>query len=121
VVIFIILAVMANTMALTVRERLSEYATLKALGFGPGYVARLILGESMLIALAGGVAAILLTPVFTAQLGSMTATLFPTLFVSGTTVAMQAAAALAVGILAALFPMRRAAGVSVVEGLRAVG
>jgi putative ABC transport system permease protein len=121
VVIFIILAVMANTMALTVRERLSEYATLKALGFGPGYVARLILGESMLIALAGGVAAILLTPAVTAQLGSMTATLFPTPFVSGTTVAMQAAAALAVGILAALFPMRRAAGVSVVEGLRAVG
>lgn len=121
VVIFIILAVMANTMALTVRERLSEYATLKALGFGPGYVARLILGESMLIALAGGVAAILLTPALTAQLGNMTATLFPTLFVSATTVAMQAAAALAVGILAALFPMRRAAGVSVVEGLRAVG
>ncbi len=121
VVIFIILAVMANTMALTARERLSEYATLKALGFGPGYVARLILGESMLIALVGGAAAIVLTPVFTAQLGRLTATLFPTLFVSGTTVAMQAAAALAVGILAALFPMRRAAGVSIVEGLRAVG
>ena len=40
VVIFIILAVMANTMAMTARERLREYATLKALGFGPGYVAR---------------------------------------------------------------------------------
>ena len=39
VVIFIILAVMANTMAMTARERLSEYATLKALGFGPGFVA----------------------------------------------------------------------------------
>ena len=44
VVIFIILAVMANTMAMTARERLREYATLKAIGFSPGYVARLILG-----------------------------------------------------------------------------
>jgi putative ABC transport system permease protein len=34
-VIFIIMAVMANTMAMTARERLPEYATLKALGFSP--------------------------------------------------------------------------------------
>src|SRR5690606_1011774 len=34
-VIFIIMAVMANTMAMTARERMAEYATLKALGFGP--------------------------------------------------------------------------------------
>ena len=40
VVIVIIMAVMANTMAMTARERLAEYATLKALGFAPGFVAR---------------------------------------------------------------------------------
>ena len=40
VVIVIIMAVMANTMAMTARERLAEYATLKALGFGRGFVAR---------------------------------------------------------------------------------
>ena len=34
--ILIILAVMANTMAMSARERVAEYATLKALGFGPG-------------------------------------------------------------------------------------
>ncbi|MCW5604169.1 MAG: ABC transporter permease, partial [Burkholderiales bacterium] len=39
VVIFIILAVMANTMAMTARERMSEYATLKTLGFGPAFLA----------------------------------------------------------------------------------
>src|SRR5688572_16367 len=53
VVIFIILAVMANTMAMTARERLREYATLKALGFGPSYVAALIFGESLAIAAVG--------------------------------------------------------------------
>ena len=82
VVIFIILAVMANTMAMTARERLSEYATLKALGFSPGYVARLILGESLVIALAGGAIAIALTPPAAARIGEMTDTLFPSLVVS---------------------------------------
>jgi putative ABC transport system permease protein len=121
VVIFIILAVMANTMALTVRERLAEYATLKAIGFGPRYVAGLILGESMMIAVAGGAIAIALTSPVAGRLGGLSDTLFPTLVVSGSTIATQAIAALAVGVLAAIFPMRHSAGVSIVEGLRAVG
>ena len=36
IIVVIIMAVMANTMAMTARERLAEYATLKALGFRPG-------------------------------------------------------------------------------------
>src|SRR5437868_11167355 len=55
VVIVIIMAVMANTMAMTARERGTEYATLKALGFGGGFVALLIFGEPLLIAASGGV------------------------------------------------------------------
>lgn len=121
VIIFIILAVMANTMTMTARERLAEYATLKALGFGPGYVGRLILGESLVISLAGGAIAIVLTPPVAMHLAGLTDTLFPTLFVSGGTVALQALSAVVVGVLAALLPMRSAAGVSIVDGLRAVG
>ena len=56
VVIIIIFAVVANTMAMTARERLAEYATFKALGFSPGFVGALILGESILITLLGGAA-----------------------------------------------------------------
>jgi putative ABC transport system permease protein len=121
VVIFIILAVMANTMAMTARERLTEYAMLKALGFDPGYVARLILGESVVIALAGGVIAITLTPLVAKHLAGLTATLFPALIVSGNTVMLQALSALAVGVIAALVPMRRSANIRIVDGLRAVG
>lgn len=121
VVIFIILAVMANTMMMTARERLAEYATLKALGFGPGYVGRLILGESLVIALVGGAIAIVLTPPVAVRLAGLTDTLFPTLFVSGSTVALQALSAAVVGVLAALFPMRSAARVNIVDGLRRVG
>jgi putative ABC transport system permease protein len=121
VVIVIILAVMANTMAMTARERTPEYATLKALGFAPGYVAALIYGESVAIALAGAAAGIALTfPIgdwFAAKMG----TLFPVFEVSGATVALQVACALAVGVVAALAPGRRAARVRIVEGLRAIG
>ena len=61
VVIVIIMAVMANTMAMTARERYGEYATLKALGFRGGFVARLIFAESLAIALAGGALGIAFT------------------------------------------------------------
>ena len=121
VVIFIILAVMANTMAMTARERMSEYATLKALGFGPGVVGLLIFGESLAIALTGCLVGIALTfPVgdwFAARMG----TLFPVFEVSAETVALQVVCALGVGFVAALFPARRATGVRIVDGLRAVG
>jgi putative ABC transport system permease protein len=121
VVIVIIFAVVANTMAMTARERMSEYATLKALGFGPGFVSALILGESVLISALGGAIGIALSfPVaaaFKAALGS----LFPVFRINPDTVALQAAAAIAVGVLAGLWPSRRAASVRIVDGLRHVG
>ena len=121
VVIVIIFAVVANTMAMTARERLAEHATLKALGFSPGFVGALIVGESVLITLMGGVAGIAATfPVaqgFKALLGAM----FPVFHVTGDTVGMQLAAALAVGVLAGLVPSYRASRVRIVEGLRHIG
>ncbi len=120
VVIAIILAVMANTMAMTVRERTSEYATLKALGFGPGFVWGLIFGESVAIAAIGGGLGIALTFPVAAAFARAMGTLFPIFFVSGTTVLLQAACALGVGLIAAWFPSRRAARIPIVEGLRSV-
>jgi len=120
-VIFIIMAVMANTMAMTARERLAEYATMKALGFGPSRLIALIFGESFAIALAGAAAGIVATfPVadwFAHKLG----TLFPVFGVSRDTVLMQLAAALLVGAVAALFPGLRAARLRIVDGLRNIG
>lgn len=121
VLLLIIGAVMANTMAMSARERLSEYATLKALGFGPGFLATLIGGESILLAGAGAAIGIaLLFPAasaFAAQMG----TLFPVFEVAPDTVLMQAGAALAVGLVAAIAPTLRAARVNIVEGLRSIG
>jgi putative ABC transport system permease protein len=121
VVIAIILAVATNTMAMTARERLSEYATLKALGFGPGFVARLILAESLLLCAIGGVIALALTRPVAAAFHHATVAMFARFDVAPRTLQMQAACALAVGLVAALAPMARAAGIRIVDGLRHVG
>jgi putative ABC transport system permease protein len=113
--------VVANTMAMTARERTPEYATLKALGFGPGYVARLVFGESIAIAAAGAAIGIALTFPVAAWFGVEMGTFFPVFEVSGRTVALQLACALAVGVAAALLPGRTAARVRIVDGLRAIG
>jgi putative ABC transport system permease protein len=121
VVILIILAVMANTMSMSARERVAEHATLKTLGFGPGYIALLVFGESCLIAAAGGAIAIAATPAAAAAFKQVVGGIFPIFTVSGATLALQTACAVAVGVLAAIVPAVQAARVRIVEGLRAIG
>lgn len=121
VVILILLAVMANTMAMTARERIGEYATLKALGFSHHFLAGLIYGESMAIAFVGAIIGILLTFPVTDKFSEQVGTLFPVFGVSLETIYMQAIAAFAVGITAAVFPAYRVAQISIVEGLRSIG
>jgi putative ABC transport system permease protein len=120
IVIVIILAVMANTMAMSARERAAEYATLKALGFGPGFVAALLGGESLLVALAGGVGGVLATLPLAAAFASVGGSIFPVFAVSPTTMALQMLAALAVGLAAAAWPAWRMGRIDIVAGLRQV-
>ena len=122
VVIFIIMAVVANTMAMTARERLAEYATLKALGFSPGFVAALVFGEAMMLALIGAGIGILLTfPAAHGFAASPAGAVFAVFNVSSTTVVMQVACALVVGVVAALVPGWRSANIKIVDGLRHAG
>ncbi|KWH44013.1 ABC transporter permease [Burkholderia stagnalis] len=121
VVIVIIMAVMANAMAMSARERTVEYATLKALGFGPGFLAALVFGESLVIAAIGGSLGMLAMPPAAHLFKQATGGVFPVFNVSAQTFALQAACSLAVGVAAALVPAWQAARVRVVEGLRAIG
>ena len=120
-VIFIILAVMANTMAMTARERVAEYATLKALGFGPWFLAALITGESLAIAMVGGLLGIVCTFPVAHEFGRAMGTLFKVFEVSRETVWLQLAAIVMVGVVAAVVPATRAARVRIVDGLRNIG
>jgi putative ABC transport system permease protein len=122
VVIVIIMAVMANTMAMTARERYGEYATLKALGFGNGFVAMLIFAESLGIALIGGGLGIALTfPLAQAFVSTPVGSLLTGFVISQQTIAIQAGAAVVIGVVAAAIPAWRAARVRIVDGLRAIG
>ncbi len=121
VVIGVILVVLANTMAMSARERRGEYAVLKTMGFKGRHLAGLIFGESMLLALAGGLVGLSLTfpavHVFRTQLGQY----FRVFPLTRATLAVGLTVALAVGFLAAVLPAWRAARVSIAEALRKVG
>lgn len=121
VIVLIIMAVMANTMAMTARERSAEYATLKALGFGNGFITGMIFAESIAIAAIGGAVGIALTFPLADAFAATVGTIFPAVDVRNETVALQALAALAVGVAAAALPAWRVAHMRVVDGLRAIG
>jgi putative ABC transport system permease protein len=59
-VAFTILLVTANTMSMAVRERRTEIAVLKTLGFSSGLVMALVLSEALLIGILGGALGLLL-------------------------------------------------------------
>ncbi len=120
IIVIIIMAVMANTMTMTARERLAEYATLKALGFPPAFVVRLLFGESLLIALAGGLAGLLLTLPLASAFAGFAGTLFPVFRVSASTMALQLGAAALVGVVAAAWPAWKMSRIDIVAGLRHV-
>jgi putative ABC transport system permease protein len=120
VVILIIMAVMANTMAMTARERTGEYATLKALGFSPQFVAGLITAESLMLAVFGGIAGALITFPVARAFGDAMGTIFPVFEVASQTTWMQLILALVVGLVAAAIPAWRVSRILIVEGLRAI-
>jgi putative ABC transport system permease protein len=121
VVIAIILAVMANTMAMSARERVAEYATLKALGFRPRFIATLVFGESAIICAIGGGLAIAAMPWVAAAFKHFAGEYFPIFEVSTLTLWLQAACALVVACAAAVLPAMNAARTRIVQGLRAIG
>lgn len=120
IIILIIMAVMANTMTMTARERLAEYATLKALGFPPGFVVQLLFGESLMIALIGGGIGIAVTFPMAQAFVKAAGTLFPIFQVSTLTVALQVLAALVVGGVSAAWPAWKMSRIDIVQGLRHV-
>ena len=121
VVVIIIMAVMANTMAMTVRERSAEYATMKALGFSGAFVALMIFAESLAIAMVGGLIGVGVTIPLTRAFAVAVGSLLPSVSVSIETTLLQLGAALVVGAVAAWLPAWRAARIRIVDGLRAVG
>ncbi len=121
VVIIIIMAVMANTMAMTARERIGEYAIFKTLGFGGRYIAVLIFGESLIISMIGCAFGIAFTFPAAKAFGDELSNFFPIFNVATETIYMDIAAALLVGTVAGIFPTLRSIRIRIADGLRRIG
>jgi len=121
VVIIIILIVVANTMGMSVRERIGEYAVFKTLGFRARQITLLIMGESMVITICGGITGIILT--FPAASGFSLAVgkFFPVFNITWETMYLDMAVTVTVGFLAGILPAYKAVTVRIAEGLRRVG
>lgn len=121
VVIVIIMVVAANTMAMTARERIAEYATLKTLGFGGLHITVIILGESLMISLIGGVTGVLLTFPAARWIETALSQFFPSFSVSTSTILFDLGAAALVGVIASIFPAWRGTTICIADGLRRIG
>ncbi len=121
VVILIIMAVMANTMAMAARERTGEYATLKALGFRPGFISTLIVLESVILCAFGAVIGIAMTYPLARAFGGALDNVFPVFNVAAETPWLQVGCAVVVALVAAVTPAIRSARVRIVDGLRSIG
>jgi putative ABC transport system permease protein len=121
VVVFIIMVVVANTMAMTARERIGEYAIFKTLGFGGWHIAQLVFGESLFITMLGCALGIALTFPAADIFSSALSTYFPVFNVAKKTIYMDIVASIIVGTVSALFPTWRAIKIRVADGLRRIG
>ncbi|HVW03541.1 MAG TPA: FtsX-like permease family protein [Vicinamibacterales bacterium] len=116
-VLFTILLVVANTMAQSVRERTSELAVLKTLGFSNGLILTLVLAESVCIAILGGVLGLALAWAIV-QNGDPTNGLLPAFFLPSADVLTGVWLMVALGLLAGLLPAMYAMRLRIVDALR---
>jgi len=117
VVLVLLLLNVGNQMGQSVRERTSEIGVLKTLGFSNGLVLTLLLTESLLIAVIGGVAGLGLVSLLV-QSGGLNNAFLP-VFVFGTRdLIVGIALCVGLGLLAGIFPATSAMRLRITDALR---
>lgn len=122
-VTFTILLISANMLSMSVRERTREIGILKTLGFSPGEILGMVVGEASLIAVAGGLlgcalAAALCAAVSTAMKnGSGFASVITGLSLTPLTATLTLGIALLIGLASSVLPGLNAARNSIVDAL----
>jgi putative ABC transport system permease protein len=120
VVFFTLLLVTGNTMAISVRERTSELAVFKAIGFSDRAVLFFVLAEALAIALFGGLLGILGAIILVPALGKALAGLLPSIVLAPSMLLFGLALAIAVGFASGVIPGVSAMRLRVVNALRRV-
>jgi putative ABC transport system permease protein len=117
VVFFIIMLVVANTMAQSVRERTSELAVLKTLGFTGPAILILVLAESLVISVVAGWSALALMYLLVGR-GSFNTAMLPVFIFSTRAVTMGAVLAVVLGFVAGALPALGAMRLKITDALR---
>jgi putative ABC transport system permease protein len=122
-VVFTIMLVSANTMAMSVRSRTREVAVLKTLGFTRRRVLSIFVSESVALAVAGGVLGILAAiPVIWFLTRGFIALGIPlSMKVNVQTAGLSLLVALTLGLVSGYVPAFNASRMNIVDGLRHIG
>jgi putative ABC transport system permease protein len=116
-VFFTILLVTGNTMSQAVRERTGELGVLKAIGFTNTQVLALVLAESCLLTVLGGVIGLGLAWMFIAR-GDPTGGMLPLFLFPTRDLLIGLGISLALGLVTGIFPARLAMRLRVADALR---
>lgn len=99
-----ILMIVGNTMVMTVRERTREIGVLKTLGFSGGRILRLVLGESILLALIGGIPGLAIAYLVIGLMRENLMNFVPMIALPPDLIAAGVAMMVALGVLTGLVP-----------------
>lgn len=116
-VFFTLLLVSGNTMSQSVRERISELAVLKTLGFGDRTVLGIVLAESVLIIGIGGLLGLGVGWVLVQGAAKAMGAFLPGIFLSTGAIGVAIAIMIGAGILAGIFPAIKAMRLSIIDAL----
>jgi putative ABC transport system permease protein len=114
---FTILLIVGNSMMLSIRERTTEIAVLKTIGFRSARIFRMVLAESLFLSVCGGLSGIVLAGLALGALSSALASTLPDLALGGREVLQAVLIMLGLGILTGLLPALAAMRLNVVAGL----
>ena len=118
VVFFILLLVAGNTMAQSVRERTNELAVLKTIGFSDSKVMSLVLGESMFMALLGGLPSLALIYWLTTMTDALRNPMLPLLYMPKESMFAGIALVVLLGLVTGAIPAFQALRLNIVDALR---
>jgi putative ABC transport system permease protein len=115
------LFVAGNTMSMSVRERTTEIAVMRTLGFPALTIFLLVVGEGLIVALIGGAAgAALARVIINGEFLGMVGGFIPAFGVSNWNVVVGLGLSVVIGLLAALIPATMASRLKIVDALRRV-
>jgi putative ABC transport system permease protein len=122
-VVFAIMLVSANTMAMSVRSRTREVAVLKTLGFTQQRVLSIFVSEAVALALAGGLLGIAVAiPVIAIMTHGFIGLGIPLdMKVNAPTATLSLTIALVLGVVSGYLPAYNASRMNIVDGLRHIG